>query len=160
MPKEYVYNLFSNQEGFEEQDKIVQLLNLRKRGSYNTKPKIYEIDPYTKISNIYSRLANYLPYPLGKNEEMVITKNGLRGWYNIFDAEGELPQRLFQAEIIGTENFYITDRIQVHSKLLEYLNNRVQLEDAVKLIQQEVRELQKKYEVKEFTLWLRKQRNN
>lgn len=158
MAPEKVLNLFSNQEGFESADELVKSLQKNKRGGYNKHPKIYIIDPYTTMSNLYSELANYLPVPLGENEERVITESGIRGWYSIFTAESEPDQKLFQAEIIGTENFYLCDRIKLHSKLIEYLRNRVQLKDAVKLIQQDLETVQARYEVREVTQWLIKQR--
>ncbi len=169
MVREKIVNLFSDVEGFEEADELVQLLNARKRGYYNTKPKVVEYNPYTHMQKLYTQLASFLPIPLFLKEEAVFDYNGVKGWYLPYEPEEyEYENEIFkgeqfnviEAEITGTENFNITDRIQLHEKLINLLKQRVELKNAIKLVQQDVRELQKEYEVKEFTLWLKKQRSN
>lgn len=167
MVRENVLNLFSDLEGFEEANNLVQQLNARKRGSYNTKPKLIEYNPYTHIKNLYSELANFLPRPLFTNEEAVFEYEGVKAWYMIYTPEhygysdktyvGE-QFNITEAEISGTENFTVEDRIKLHQKLIDLLKERVELNNAIKLIQQDIKGLQKKYKIKDFTLWLRKQR--
>lgn len=167
MVRKDVLNLFSDVEGFEGANKLVQQLNIRKRGSYNTKPKLVEYNPYTHIKNLYSELANFLPRPLFTNEEAVFEYEGIRVWYMIYSPENYLYNEktytgeqfnITEAEINGTENFTVEDRIKLHQKLIELLKERVALNNAIKLIRQDVKELQKKYELSEYVQWLRKQK--
>lgn len=169
MVREKVVNLFTDVEGFEEADELVQSLNARKRGSYNTKPKVVQYNPYTHMQKLYSQLASFLPIPLFLNEEAVFDYEGVKGWYVVYSPENyEYENKVYpgeqfniiEAEITGTENFNIIDRINLHEKLIKLLQQRVELKNAIKLVQQDVKVLQKKYEVKEFTLWLKMHRNS
>lgn len=169
MVREKVVNLFSDVEGFEEADELVQKLNARKRGFYQTKAKLFELSSYHRMKQLYSKLANFLPRPLFTNEEAISDYDGIRVWHSVYlpeeyEYEGKIyvgEQFTFaEAEIIGTENFNITDRIMLHEKLIKLLRERVELKNAVKLVQQDVKELQKKYEVKEFTLWLKEKQRH
>lgn len=164
MVREKIVNLFSEVEGFEEADELVQSLNARKRGCYHTKPKVIEYNPYIHMQKLYSQLASFLPIPLFLNEEAVFDYNGVKGWYLLYDPEQyEYKNEIFEgeqfnvieAEITGTENLNITDRIQLHEKLINLLQQRVELNNAIKLVQQDVKELQKKYEISEFSQYLR-----
>lgn len=167
MVKENVINLFSNHKGFEDADELVQNLNARKRGCYNTKPKVVEYNPYTHMQKLYNQLASFLPIPLFLKEEAVFDYNGVKGWYMVYSPEiyeydnksyaGE-QFNVIEAEITGTENFNITDRIQLHEKLINLLRQDVELNNAIKLVQQDVKELQKKYEVKDITKWLKEKK--
>lgn len=167
MARENVLNLFSDLDGFEEANNLVQQLNARKRGFYNTKPKSVNYNPYTHIKNLYSELANFLPRPLFMSEEAVFEYNGIRAWYTVYASEHYLYNdktyigesfNITEAEISGTENFTVEDRIKLHQKLIDLLKERVELNNAIKLIQQDIKELQKKYKVKDFTLWIKNQR--
>lgn len=66
--------------------------------------------------------------------------------------------RYVEAEIAGSEFFDIYDRIKLHQELINLLRQKVPLGEAMALIQQKVKEIQKGYEVKEITKWLQKQR--
>lgn len=167
MTRKRVLNLFSEKEGFEEADKLVQQLNARKRGSYNTKPKVVEYNPYSHIQNLYAQLADLIGIRLFSKEDAIFRYRGIKIWSLVYTPEnykyegkiymGEQFQ-VNQAEIRGTENFTINDRIKLHQKLIDLLKERVELRHAVKLVQQDVKKLQKKYKVKEFTLWMKNQR--
>lgn len=165
MVKEKIVNLFSDVEGFEEANVLVQKLNARKRGCYNTKPKVLEYNPYKHIQQLYSQLANFLPRPLFTNQEAVFDYDGIKAWYMIYVPEQNSDTSyngeqftVTEAEIVGTENFTVNDRIKLHEKLINLLKERVELNNAIKLIQPDIKELQKKYEVRDFTLWIKNQR--
>lgn len=169
MVREKIVNLFSEIEGFEKADELVQSLNARKRGSYNTKPKLVEYNPYTHMQKLYSQLASFLPIPLFLNEEAVFDYNGVKGWYMVYMPQNyEYEYRIYpgeqfnvvEAEITGTENFNIDDRIHLHEKLIKLLQQRVELDNAIKLIQLDVKELQKKYEISEYAQYLKRIKYN
>lgn len=160
-------NLFSGVEGFEDADNLVQSLHARKRGPYKTHHKTQEYTPYRYIQQLYTQLASFFPAPLFQTEENIFDYKGVIVWYSPYSPndyeyndkmyEGEQFQ-VIQAEITGTENFNINDRIALHKKLIELLEKRIELENAIKLIQQDVKEYQKKYELSEIAKWLKKQR--
>lgn len=160
-------SLFTGQEGFEHLEKIVQEHESRKRGSYNKKfatDKYIQlililstlIDPNTYLNEIYSLLAHkYFARPSITEPETVFSFEGIRIYYMVYEAgeyeyfgekfEGE-PFQEFQAEIIGTENLLINDRIRVHTKLLEHLDKGVELKKAVELVQPEITRIKADYE--------------
>lgn len=167
--KPEVFNLFTNQEGFEEANELVQNLNARKRGPYKTKPKIKvtNYNPYTHIQQLYTQLGDLIGIRLFSKDDAVFRYKGIKIWSMVYTPEeydydnksyvGEQFQ-VNQAEIRGTENFTVNDRISLHQKLINLLKNRIDLRDAVKLIEQDVKELQKKYKISECAQWLKKQR--
>lgn len=167
MVRETVINLFSNIEGFEEADELVQSLNARKRGCYNTKPKVIEYNPYTHMQKLYTQLGDLIGIRLFSKDDAVFRYRGIKIWSLIYTSEeyeyegksypGEQFQ-INQAEIRGTENFIIKDRIKLHEKFINLLQQHVELKNAIKLVQQDVRELQKKYEISEYAQWLKEQR--
>lgn len=161
-------SLFYNQEGFEEAQELVNKINARKRGSYDIKPKIFEYNPYAHIRELYTQLTNLI----GIRGEMFITSrletiDGINRWYDFYEVEQyEYQDKMFQgeefryieAEISGTEFFDIYDRIKLHQELINLLRKKVPLVDAMQIIQQRVKEVQKDYEVKEITKRLKSQR--
>lgn len=167
MVREKVVNLFSNVEGFEEAAELVEKLNARKRGCYNTKHKVVEYSPYTHIQKLYTQLGDLIGIRLFSKDDAVFRYRGIKIWSLVYNPEnyeykdkeyiGEQFQ-VNQAEIRGTENFIVSDRIKLHEKLIELLKQRVELKNAVKLVQQDVRKLQKKYEISEYAKWLKKQK--
>lgn len=148
-------SFFTNLKGFEKYEALVQEANKKKRGKYHKHPKIQEYDPYQHISELYTTLASYLPYPIGQNHEIVTELFGLRSWFTIDEDENNIepPLKLFQAEIIGTENYNVYDRILLHEKLLDLLRKRIQLKNAVKLLKEDLQKVNEKYTLSEFTLW-------
>lgn len=146
-------SLFTNVEGFEQYEDEYQKTQSRKRGPYKVKEfKPLVISDYQKLDTLYSRIANYLPSPLLSNSEAVFTYNGLNAWYNIYTDDMYSYQgqeyrgenfKSFQAEIIGTENFELNKRIELHSKLLDLLRNGADLDKAVEILQPEIILLQK-----------------
>lgn len=162
------FNLFTNQEGFEEANEMVHALNARKRGPYNKKsPKIEEYNPYTHINKLYSQLGDLIGIRLFAKDDAVFRYKSIKIWSNVYtNEEYEYNDEVFigeqfqvnQAEVRGTENFTVYDRIDLHKKLINYLINRMDLKDALKLIEQDVKELQKKYKISQYAQWLKKQR--
>lgn len=159
--------LFSGQVGFEQLEQIVQEHEARKRGTYNKKFATNEhiqftlilaqlINPYTYLHMIYSHIAQkYFSRPFMSKDETVFNFNGIRIYYMVYESgeyeyfrkkyEGEEFQE-FQAEIIGTENLLVNDRIDVHNKLLEYLDHGIELKKAVELVQSEITRIKADYE--------------
>lgn len=150
-------SMFTGLQGYEEFEKQVQQSHARKRGKYHKHPKIYEYSPYTHISDLYCKIASYLPYPIGTSEEIVTEIYGLRAWFtiDIDETYKEPPLKLFQAEIIGTENFNVQDRIYLHEKLTQLLAQRVSLENAVPLLNKDLQEIKSHYTIGEFVAWLK-----
>lgn len=166
-----VQSLFANQTGFENAQALVEQLNARKRGSYDIKPKVFEYNPYAHIRQLHIQLNNLIST---KTEQFGFTQSicenieGINCWFNLYKAEtyeydGRLYQgeefRYIEAEISGTESFDIYDRIKLHQELINLLRTKVPLVDAMIIIQQQVKEVQKDYAVKEITKWLQKQRH-
>lgn len=161
-------SLFENEKGFEEAQKLVDKINVRKRGSYDIKPKIFEYNPYAHIRELYTQLTNLI----GIQGEMFTTSrletiDGLNRWYSFYELEQyEYQEKMFQgeefryieAEINGTEFFDIYDRIRLHQELINLLRQKMPLPEAMQIIQHKVKEVQKDYEVKEITKWLKSQR--
>lgn len=153
-------SMFTDVEGYEEFEKEVQASHKKKRGKYHKHVKIREYNPYTHISELYCAIANYLPIPLGVYNDVVNEIYGLKSWYTIDydDNNKEQPLKLFQAEIIGTENFNVEDRITLHEKLLSFLTQHVNLENVVKLLKADLQKVTEKYTISEYAQWLKKQR--
>lgn len=170
-------NLFSNNPSFAQYDKMIQDANKNKRGHYQKhhKPIIY--NPYTEIKDLYRQLANFLPLPLFSSEKEVFCFPGVTAWYITYtdeeyeyiDAkcEGEKNGtfegenfKVVEAEITGTENFYVEDRIELHRELISYLEQGITLENAIVMLQPSADKIKAKYKTKELTKWLRKQLQN
>lgn len=159
-------NLFTGQDGFEELDNIVKLHESRKRGKYNKKVVTKDYNPYTYINEIYNKIAvKHTSLPLFSREETAFCFNGLRVTYSVYDPEeyiyydyptqgaegnGELCQgedfQVYQAELIGTEYMTVEDRIYLHDKLIEYLEQGVELKQAVSLVQPEIERIKQIYD--------------
>lgn len=113
----------------------------RKRGNYKSKVfKKFELNPYTEMKNLYSSLANYLPMPLFSNNEGVFIYGKIRYWYMVYSDDdysyiGDTFKgenfKVIEAEIIGTENMYIEDRVQLYKKLIKFLQQGLKLDEAV-----------------------------
>lgn len=168
-------NLFSNNPEFEEYDKMIKERNANKRGPYqkHIKPIIY--NPYTEIKDLYRKLANFLPLPLFQNETEVFCFSGITAWYTTYtdeeyeyiDAKFEDEKngifqgenfKEFEAEIKGTENYRVEDRIELHKELIGYLSQGITLENAIIMLQPSIKRINEKYKIKELTQWLRELR--
>ena len=127
----------------------------RKRGFYNKKPPVFlqvVNDPYTHMANLYRKLGDFTP-----DKEACCKKNiirnwgtGIRFWHTAYNKgkynyqgeeyEGEAFE-VTEAEIIGTEDLYIDDRIRLHEELINLLRNDVDIEKAIDIIRPEIRRL-------------------
>lgn len=126
-------------------EKEIEKLN-RKRGTYKKKEHKFDIvtNPYTEMKNLYEKLAGFMPVPLFSNKTEVFCCSKVRIWHYVYnrdrysyhseDFEGE-DFKVIEAEIIGTENFYIDDRIKIHKELIHLLSGGVELEKALDSIQ-------------------------
>ncbi len=124
------------------------------------------INPYTYISEIYNHLAiKYVPVPLLSKDEAGFYFNGLKVWYSVYPPDTYLYYdyptlgiegngdkysgedfQIFEAELIGTENFNVIDRIDLHIRLLDILGQGVELKQAVSLMQPEIERIKKIYD--------------
>jgi hypothetical protein len=169
--------LFTNKEGFEELDKIVQAHEARKRGKYNKKIQTDNqwqfllilanlINPISYLGEIYRYIAsNYVAMPLLSKENAVFCYAGLRVWYSVYLPDSytyyDYPTegtegidsictgedfQVFEAELIGTENFNVQDRLDLHIRLIELLEQGIQLEKATSQLQPEIERIKKIYD--------------
>lgn len=124
------------------------------------------INPYSFISEIYAYIAmKYVAMPLLSKEEAVFCFQGLKVYYSTYEPDtytyydyptqgiegidcicnGEDFQ-IFEAELIGTESFDVNDRIYIHTRLLDLLEQGVQLEQATKQLQPEIERIKLIYD--------------
>ena len=124
----------------------------RKRGHYKTKELKIDtiINPYTEMKNLYQQLAGFMPIPLFSNKTEVFSCLNVRIWHYVYNRnkytyQGEICEgedfKVVEAEIIGTENLYIDDRIRLHKELINMLSNGIKLEKALNNIQPEIKKL-------------------
>lgn len=124
------------------------------------------INPYSYISEIYNHLAiKYVPLPLLSKEETAFNFYGLSVSYSVYEPDAyiyyDYPTyglegkdeicpgedfQIFEAELIGTELFNVTDRIDLHIRLLDLLEQGVELKQAVSLMQPEIERIKQIYD--------------
>ena len=163
--------LFAGQEGFEVAQKAFEELNKGKRGFYNkdyTKPK-HTDNEYNRAKLLYKQLANFLDIPYFYNSDAVyyFSQKRIKAWcYQYTEEDYEYEHKLYkgeefktrEAEIVGTENLDISTRIRLHQKLIEYLEDNIKLDEAVDMIQNELKLIKERYKLGDFALWLKKHR--
>lgn len=124
------------------------------------------INPFTYISEIYNLIAiKYVPMPLLSKESTAFVFKGLSVTYSVYQPEAytyyDYPTngiegkdeicrgedfQIFEAELIGTENFSVYERIALHTQLLEYLEQGVELNKATSLLQPEIERIKRLYD--------------
>lgn len=124
------------------------------------------INPYTYITAIYNHLAvNYVQMPLFSKEEAVFYYKGLNVYYSVYFPEDytyyDYPTQglegkdetvsgedfqIFEAELAETENFNINDRLTLHTRLIDLLEQGVQLEQATSMLQPEIERIKQIYD--------------
>lgn len=157
-------------EGFEEARQALEELNKGKRGFYNKVPKPKHTDNnWEYLRELQRQLANFLdvPYFFDRDEVFLFSNNRIKAWVYVYsdesyeyegkEYEGE-AFKVREAEIVGTENYHIEERLYLHQQLINYLENGVNLDDAVDLIQCKLLELEYKYKTGDFAQWLKKHR--
>lgn len=127
----------------------------RKRGFYNKKPHtILQVvnDPYIHMANLYRKLGDFTPDKKACCKENIIRNwgTGVRFWHTVYNKdkykyqgkeyEGEAFE-VTEAEIIGTENLYIDDRIRLHEQVINLLREKVNIEKALDIIRPEIKRL-------------------
>lgn len=115
------------------------------RGHYKKKEiKEERLNPYLEISQIYSQIANYLPIPIMTNGQERFNYEHLTLWYSQYNIENYLYQgeefigedfKIIGAELKGTENMFINERLYLHRKLLELIKNGLSVYEAAERIQ-------------------------
>lgn len=166
-------NLFTNQEGFE--DALTNFLSLKKKRVHykrTTYTKVYKNDVvngevitddvirWGELRKIYIELANYFPPPLFLQSDNEYTDTGIiRTWHQVYQNEtynykGTIYKgqnfQVSEAEIIGTEDFNIDERLYLHKELLERIKAQEKLEVIFKDMQNKVRKLQQGYKIAEL----------
>lgn len=124
------------------------------------------INPYTYITAIYNHLAvNYVQMPLFSKEEAAFYYKGLNVYYSVYQPEDytyyDYPTQgqegnnetvsgedfqIFEAELAETENFNINDRLTLHIRLIDLLEQGVQLEQATSILQPEIERIKQIYD--------------
>jgi hypothetical protein len=152
-----VMNLFTGVKGLEEYDKMARKVK-NKRVHYKTPTytKVYKNDiingkihnndthSWGRMRELHARLANFFPI-FFSNVEPVITEDDyrvfdfgiVRVWDNVYLPETYTHQgaiykgqefRVIEAEIIGSEDLNIQERIYLHETLLELLEEGYRIE--------------------------------
>lgn len=141
----------------------------KERGKYNKTPKKKSFTSWEKMQDIYTQLANYCPLPLFGNTKEIIDIYGVRLWCSDYEAEryeyindskvteiciGE-KFKVIEAEILGTENLHIEDRIFLHEKLLNELRIGYDIKSAMEKISPDFNRIKNKYRSSEIVKWLK-----
>lgn len=124
------------------------------------------INPFSYLSEIYRHIAiKFVSMPLLSKEDAAFCYKGLNVYYTVYEPDtytyydyptqgtegidsicsGEDFQ-VFEAELPGTENFYIQDRLDLHIRLLDLLDKGVELEQATSQLQPEIERIKKIYD--------------
>lgn len=124
------------------------------------------INPFSYLSEINNYIAmKYVTMPLLSKEEAAFSYKGLNVYYLVYEPDtytyydyptqgaegmdsicnGEDFQ-IFEAELTGTENFYIQDRLDLHIRLIDLLDQGVQLEQATSMLQPEIERIKQIYD--------------
>ncbi len=125
---------------------VLQYGGRKKRGKYKKKEvKPIPIDPYLELSQILSQLANYFPIPICNNSAKEIYQyQHIRFWFSKHECEEyEYDKEVFngesfnivEAELIGTEDLNIDERLFLHKKLLEFVKNGMNIQIAAGKLQ-------------------------
>lgn len=125
---------------------VLQYGGRKKRGKYKKKEvKPIPIDPYLELSQILSQLANYFPIPICNNSAKEIYQyQHIRFWFSKHECEEyEYDKEVFngesfnivEAELIGTEDLSIDERLFLHKKLLEFVKNGMNIQVAAGKLQ-------------------------
>lgn len=129
----------------------------RFRGPYKKHPK--PLSPYKLLAQIHEKLASFYPIWIKKDKDCVVEFWGLRLWQRVYPHE-RIKDKLRvvpEAEIIGSENLYIEDRLKLHSLLLSLLESGYGLYEAMLQIRVEFKKIQKP-KIGDFAQWLKQLR--
>jgi hypothetical protein len=95
---------------------------------------------WTQIHQTYKALANYCPFPMFEEQKESYDFEGVRIWTDVYTRgryeyygqtfEGQEFSERF-AEIIGTERLGVEERLKVHTELLAFLRNGMNMQEAV-----------------------------
>lgn len=124
---------------------VSQYTNRKFRGHYKEKEKKPEkLNPYAQLAQLYSQVANYLPIPIMTSNQEVFDYGLLTLWYSHYTFDKYSYQgeefngedfKVIQAELKGTEDLFINERIFLHKKLLEIIHSGIHINEAAKLLQ-------------------------
>lgn len=108
---------------------VVDYGGRKTRGKYKPKEKKVEpVNPYTELSILYQKLANFFPIPILNNEvknDNLTNYTYFNSWYSYYAEDEEATEyKVIEAELIGTEDLFIQERLFLHKKLLDLVNNK------------------------------------
>ena len=125
-------------------NKPLKLPEFKKRKHYKNPSykKIDRVDKldlnYLTLRRLYVEIANYCPRPLSLNGQ-IPEKIDIEGFVTLWCTEysrddefavEQFPSVYYEAEITGSWNMKLFDKIRLHSDLLELLKKGVSLKDA------------------------------
>lgn len=152
-----VVNLFQGREGFEEYDRMARKVkNKRVHYKNTTYTKVYSNDLidgkilnddlyiWGRMREVHERLSNFFPVffngiqPVEEGEDYKIYDFGMvRVWDNTYTSEYYTYKRerfkgqdfkVLEVEVIGTEDLNVTERLFIHTSLLEALEDGYRIE--------------------------------
>lgn len=156
--------LFSGQEGFKDAEELAKSLKPpRVRYKNPTYTKVYENDSidgefisddlalWGEMKKVYIKLANYFvdKIPFGSTETE-FEFDFIRVWKQEYTNKSyiykgtrykEVPDKFIEAEIKGTEDLPIDDRLNIHKQLLIYLKQGYTIQDSVVRLKNEFKRL-------------------
>lgn len=163
-------SLFTGVEGFEDAEKALEELNKNKRGHYNKVPKPEHTENnYEYLRRLQTQLANFLdvPYFFNRDEVFLFADGRIKAECLVYTDEpyeyyGEQYEgevfKIREAEIVGTENYSIETRLELHQTLINNLEDGITLDKAVDNIQGRLDKLKEQHKIGEFAKWLKKHR--
>ena len=141
----------------------------KERGQYDKTPKKKILTNWEKMQDLYTQLANYCPLPLFGEAKEITDFYGLRLWCESYTAERYEYQndlniteickgedfKVIEAEITGTENWYLEDRVFIHEKLLNEIRSGLDIKSAMEKIKPDFERIKNKYKTTEIVKWLK-----
>ncbi len=148
--------LFTGKEGFEDAEELAQSLKIsRIRYKNTTYTKTYENDLidgeivnddpalWGEMKKIYLEIANYFvdKIPFGSTET-IFDFDSIRVWKQeytnkIYVYQGskykEVPDKFIEAELIGTENLPVAERLKIHQELLRHLQQKREIQESIQM---------------------------
>lgn len=95
-----------------------------------------------EMKKVYIELANFFPLPFGSTET-VFDFDCVRVWKQEYTNDSymykgaiykEVPDLFIEAEIKGTENLPIDERLKIHKEFLNYLKNGCTIDESLKAL--------------------------
>lgn len=127
------------------------------RGPYKKHPKPPR--PYKDLYEVCEKIADFFPIWLTSSKDRKIDFWGIRLWQRIYPHERNKAKIRCtkEAEIIGSENFPIEERLKLHQTLLKFLEEGRDLATSLKIINRRMNSIPIEKE-RGFITWLKQLR--